>query len=106
MKEPCPNCFVCKTYSDEEVNYLFWISFFIFKNRSIYRLLRGSVIPFVTIREYKKEFQRFLEKAISRKSTFIKSVELLENLQEQKMNMKQNLSRVEEVIESVAFLKV
>ncbi|MCK5906395.1 MAG: hypothetical protein KAG37_02330 [Flavobacteriales bacterium] len=106
MKDSCPNCFVCQTYSEEEVTYLFWIAFFIFKNQTISRLLRGSVIPFVSIREYKKEFRKFLEMAIARKASFIKSVEVLEKLQQRKLNMKRNLSKLEGVMKSISMLSI
>ena len=105
MKNPCPNCFVCKTYSDEEATYLYWVSFFIFKNKSIFRLLHGSVIPFVRIIDYKKEFRKFLEKAISRKTSFMKSVEVLETLQKSKINMSKHLSKIDNAMMSVSMLK-
>ena len=106
MKDSCPNCFVCQTYSDEEATYLYWIAFFIFKNKSIFRLLRGSVIPFVSIHEYRKEFSVFIDKALSKKNAFKKNVEVLEKLQERKMNMKRNLSKLEDVMISISMLSI
>jgi uncharacterized radical SAM superfamily Fe-S cluster-containing enzyme len=105
MKNPCSNCFVCQTYSDEEANYLFWVSFFIFKNKSISKILHGSVIPFVRIKDYKKEFKKFLEKAISNKSAFFKTVEVLEKLEQYKTNMNEYLSKIDNAISTVSLLK-
>jgi uncharacterized radical SAM superfamily Fe-S cluster-containing enzyme len=84
---------------------LFWVSFFIFKNKSISKILHGSVIPFVRIKDYKKEFKKFLEKAISNKSAFFKTVEVLEKLEQYKTNMNEYLSKIDNAISTVSLLK-
>ena len=51
LSSPCPNCFVVLADSETQRNQLFYSSFILWKGRFFYPLLRGSVIPFIIIKE-------------------------------------------------------
>ena len=102
---PWVNSFVCTSKSEKESKILYWTAYFLFKNKSIHRLLRGSVIPFVSIREYKNEFRSYLMKIEEVPQKFNKSAKVLERLNKQKRYMKQYLSQVEMLMQSVASAK-
>jgi hypothetical protein len=48
---------VVSAATDEEKNLLYWLSFAIWKGRGFEYYLQGSVIPFITINDYKKAMQ-------------------------------------------------
>jgi hypothetical protein len=66
LKHPCPNCFVCLASNDEENEFLYWLSFGLWKSKSFHILLKGSVIPFVTIHETRKLIRESSTKASSK----------------------------------------
>jgi hypothetical protein len=49
---PQVNSFVVMAGSSEEKDHLYWLSYALWKSRGFEPFLRGSVIPFITIREY------------------------------------------------------
>ncbi|WP_458627105.1 DUF6943 family protein [Winogradskyella sp. PC D3.3] len=49
LTNPCPNCFVVKTSSEEEKNALFHISMMLQIGGFYAYYLKGSVIPFISI---------------------------------------------------------
>ena len=102
---PWVNSFVCISESEKESKILYWGAYFLFKNKSIYRLLKGSVILFVSIREYKKEFSSYLYHVENAQKKFTKSAILLERLNKQKKYMQQYLSQLDMMMQSVASTK-
>ena len=102
---PWVNSFVCICKSEKESKILYWTAYFLFKNKSIHRLLRGSVIPFVSIREYKKEFNMYHRHIEEVPTKFTKSALILERLNRQKRYMQQHLSQLEILMQSVASVK-
>jgi hypothetical protein len=102
---PWVNSFVCISESEKESKILYWTAYFLFKNKSIHRLLRGSAIPFISIREYKKEFGTYHKHIEEVPKKFNKSALLLERLNKQKKYMQQYLSQLDMMMQSVASTK-
>ena len=51
---PCPNCFVIQFGNLEDKERVYWILWCMWQSKAFYPLLRGSVIPFITIRDFQK----------------------------------------------------
>ena len=51
---PCPNCFVIQFDNQEDKECIYWILWGLWQSKAFYPLLRGSVIPFITIRDFQK----------------------------------------------------
>ena len=102
---PWVNSFVCISESEKESKILYWTAYFLFKNKSIYRLLRGSVIPFVSIIEYKKVFVTYHRHIEEVPSKFNKSALLLERLNKQKLYMQTYISQVDNLMQAVISTK-
>ena len=103
---PWTNSFVFISKSEKESKILYWTSYFLFKNKTIFRILRGSVIPFVSIAEYKKEFKIYLRYIDEVPSKFHKSAVLLEKLNKQKRYLELHLSKLDSLMISVASIKI
>lgn len=52
MEQPCANCFVV-TCTDDNLEYWFWLTWGLWKSKSFHPLLRGSVIEFITVDDYR-----------------------------------------------------
>ena len=51
---PCPNCFVIQFENVDDKECVYWILWCLWQSKAFYPLLRGSVIPFITIRDFQK----------------------------------------------------
>ena len=56
QKEPFTNSFVILFQSDEDCENIFWIAYSLWKSNFWTRHLVGSVIPFLRLHDFKKEF--------------------------------------------------
>ena len=54
MNDPCPNCFVVTTESEEQRESLFYLCLSLQTGRYFNYYIKGSVIPFITINDTRK----------------------------------------------------
>ena len=88
---PCPNCFVIQCKTDSEKEQLYWLAYSLWQSKAFYPLLRGSVIPFVVLRDLKSCLSDGLIKANANPVQFEKAVSTLRSLEALEKNYKQNL---------------
>jgi hypothetical protein len=88
---PCPNCFVIQFKCEEEKEKIYWLLYSLWQSKAFYPLLRGSVIPFVVLRDVKSCLLDGLNKANENPAQFEKAVEALRSLEALENNFKQNL---------------
>lgn len=74
LNESCTNCFVIVFSSSEEKESHYWIAFSLWKSKFWHQFLVGSVIPFLRLPEFKKEF-------------FIKSKDILTDFESHKKDV-------------------
>jgi len=89
MKSPCPNCFVYLSDCQDQTDQAYWTAYALWKSKTLHAFLRGSVIPFITIGEYKKQFLNTFYQVQACPQKFEKLVQtfkLLE-IQEQKIHV-------------------
>ena len=91
LSVPCPNCFVIQFKSEEEKEQIYWLLYSLWQSKAFYPLLRGSVIPFVVLRDVKSCLQDGLNKANEKPAQFEKAVEALRSLEAMEKQYKQNL---------------
>ncbi len=96
LVSPCPNCFVIQFQCEEEKEQVFWLLYSLWQSRAFYPYLRGSVIPFVVLRDMKKCIQEGLERAEANMVQFHKAVEALRSLEEMENKFRQNLKLVQD----------
>ncbi len=48
---PCPNCFAIVTDNEEDKLYLYWLCYCLWQSKQFERMLTGSVIPFLRLKE-------------------------------------------------------
>ena len=56
QKEPFTNCFVVLFQNEEDCESLFFIAYSLWKTKFWHQFLCGSVIPFLRLPDFKKEF--------------------------------------------------
>jgi hypothetical protein len=91
LTTPCPNCFVIHFQSEEEKEQIYWLLYGLWQSKAFYPLLRGSVIPFVVLRDVKSCLLDGLNKVGQNPAQFEKAVAALRSLEAMEKQYKQNL---------------
>ena len=91
LTAPCPNCFVIQFKCEEEKEQIYWLLYSLWQSKAFYPLLRGSVIPFVVLRDVKSCLLDGLNKVAENPTQFEKAVAALRSLEAMEKQYKQNL---------------
>ncbi len=103
LVEPCPNCFAVIAETEQERDFYFRISYGLWKLKAFQYYLRGSVIPFIIIKEYRKCLEAGAEKAKSNTLDFYKSLKMLRELDQYEQKMKESAALIEQVRKAIYF---
>jgi hypothetical protein len=88
---PCPNCFVIQLQNETEKEQVYWLLYSLWQSKAFYPYLRGSVIPFVVLRDVKSCLLDGLDKMEAKPAQFEKAVSVLRSLEAMEKQNKQNL---------------
>ena len=92
---PCPNCFVIQFNNTEDKEQVYWLLFCLWQSKAFYQYLRGSVIPFIVLRDIKSCIQENLVKAAKKSDQFQKLVSSFQSINKIENQLKQNLKAIE-----------
>jgi hypothetical protein len=77
---PQANSFVVVAGSRDEIEHLYWLSYALWKGRGFEIYLKGSVIPFITIRDYSHVLrQRFTAVPAEKMGKIVKALTVLDD---------------------------
>lgn len=96
LVSPCPNCFVIQFQSETEKEQIYWLLYSLWQSKAFYSYLRGSVIPFVVLRDVKECLADAMEKMEANPGQFKKAVEALRSLEAMENKFRQNLKLVQD----------
>jgi len=91
LSAPCPNCFVIQFQNEIEKEQVYWLMYSLWQSNAFYPFLRGSVIPFVVLRDVKSCLSAALNKVDENPAQFEKAVAALQSLEAMEKQNKQNL---------------
>lgn len=87
----CPNCFVIQCKCEAEKEQIYWLSYSLWQSKAFYPFLRGSVIPFIVLRDVRSCLSDGLNMVDKNPAQFEKAVEALRSMEAMEMQYKQNL---------------
>jgi hypothetical protein len=96
LQKPCLNCFIIEIENDKDKESLYWLLFGLWRSNFFHPFLRGSVIPFITIGDFKKCLSSAIEKANLDLHKFQKSINALKLLEQKEKHFKQSLKLIDE----------
>ena len=96
LSMPCPNCFVCLVKNETEKEFYYWLSFGLWRSKSFHPYLRGSVIPFIIIRNYCKAINEGANRANANLPEFEKSLAALKFLELKEKQFHENLRLIQD----------
>lgn len=88
---PCPNCFLIQFQNEIEKEQVYWLLYSLWQSKAFYPFLRGSVIPFIVLRDVKSCLLDALAKVEASPAQFEKVVTALQSLEAMEKQNKQNL---------------
>lgn len=103
LTAPCPNCFVIQFNNEDEKEQVYWLLFGLWRSKAFHSFLRGSVIPFVILRDVKDCIRAGYQKATETPEQFKKSVATLRSLEQMEAQYKQNLQLIAEAKQMVFY---
>ncbi|HBB00097.1 MAG: hypothetical protein A2W86_00595 [Bacteroidetes bacterium GWD2_45_23] len=96
LVSPCPNCFVIQFSNNEDKEQVYWLLYSLWQSKAFYPFLRGSVIPFIVIRDVKECLSDGLEKVEANPIQFEKAVVALRSLEDMENKFRKNLKLVQD----------
>ena len=96
-KEPFTNSFVVIFENDEDCENIFWITYSLWQSKFWHRNLVGSVIPFLRIADFIKEFSAKADEMLNDFEEHQKNVKALQLLEVKATQFNQNLNLINDM---------
>lgn len=103
QKEPFTNSFVIIFENEDDVDNVFFISYSLWKTKFWHQFLIGSVIPFLRLQEFKKEFNQKVNALMQEHEKHKKSVAALKLLEEKENQFLKNLNLISDLRKAIIY---
>ena len=97
QKEPFNNSFVINFANPEDAETIYWLAYSLWKARFWHQSLCGSVIPFLRIKEFKKEFILKVAEVLQEHELHKTQVKALRLLELQETQFQKNIQLINEM---------
>lgn len=91
------NSFVLVFQTEEQKENIFYVALSLWKTKFWHPYLKGSVIPFVTLYDFKKEFNPRANRMTTEHEQHLKHIQALKLLQEQENHHLKNIQLINEL---------
>ena len=103
LLSPCPNCFSIQFQSEADKEQVYWLIFCLWQSKTFYPYLRGSVIPFIILRDMKNCIQSALDKSDRNLEQFQKMVATFQSMNQLENQYRQNLKTIEKAKQIIVY---
>ena len=97
QKEPFTNSFVINFANPEDAETIYWLAYSLWKAHFWHQSLCGSVIPFLRIKEFKKEFISKVAEVLQEHELHKTQVQALRLLELQETQFQKNIQLINEM---------
>lgn len=97
QKEPFTNSFVILFQNEEDAETIYWIAYSLWKAKFWHQLLIGSVIPFLRIQEFRKEFNSKVNEMLQEHELHTKQVQALRLLEQKEEQFVKNIAIINDM---------
>ena len=97
QKEPFTNSFVILFQNEEDAETVYWLTYSLWKANFWYQSLVGSVIPFLRIHDFKKDFSSKVNEMLQEHELHKKQVQALRLLEQKQDQLHQNIALINEM---------
>lgn len=103
LQMPCPNSFVFTSETEQEREFYYWLIFGLWRSKSFHQYLRGSVIPFIALRDLYTCIQAGEVEAKANIELFKKNITVLKLLELKEKQFQENLKLIEDVRKAIFY---
>jgi hypothetical protein len=103
QKEQFTNCFVIIFEKEADAENLYFIAFSLWKSNFWHIFLCGSVIPFLRIHDFKKEFNIKANILMKQHHEHLKNVAALKLLEEKENQFQQNIKLINDLRKAIIY---
>jgi hypothetical protein len=96
-KEPFTNSFVILFQNEEDAETLYWLAYSLWKAKFWHQSFCGSVIPFLRIQVFKKDFAAKVNEMLQEHELHKKQVQALRLLEQKEDQLHQNIVLINEM---------
>ena len=97
QKEPFTNSFVMIFPNEEEAETVYWLAYSLWKSNFWHQFLIGSVIPFLRINDFKKDFNFKVNEMMQEHELHQKQIKALRLLEQKEDQLQQNIVLINEM---------
>ena len=97
LEQPCPNCFIVEVLNPEYLKSMYNQAEFMYQSRYWEQFLIGSVIPFLRLPDFKKEFFPKSKALMAEHEEHVKHVEALKILEQKENQFHQNINLINDM---------
>ncbi len=103
LLSPCPNCFSIQFQFEADKEQVYWLIFCLWQSKTFYPYLRGSVIPFIILRDMKNCIQSALDKSDRNPEQFKKMVATFQSMNQLENQYRQNIKTIEKAKQIIVY---
>ncbi|UNY99869.1 hypothetical protein MQE36_05850 [Zhouia spongiae] len=103
LPDPCPNCFVLTTPTEEDKNMLFHLSMMLQIGGFYAYYLKGSVIPFITIDDCRNTLKNALKSTQNNDGEFQKYLRAVYAINKKEMELQNVIAKISDL--KVAYIQ-
>ena len=97
QKEPFTNSFVMIFPNEQEAETVYWLAYSLWKSNFWHQFLIGSVIPFLRINDFKKDFDFKVKEMLQEHELHQKQIKALRLLEQKEDQLQQNILLINEM---------
>ena len=97
QKEPFTNSFVIQFPNEKDAETVYWLAYSLWKSKFWHKSLCGSVIPFLRIHDFKKDFSAKVDEMMQEHELHKKQVQALRLLEQKEDQLHQNIVLINEM---------
>ena len=97
QNEPFTNSFVMIFPNEQEAETVYWLAYSLWKSNFWHQFLIGSVIPFLRINDFKKDFDFKVKEMLQEHDLHQKQIKALRLLEQKEDQLQQNILLINEM---------
>jgi hypothetical protein len=97
QKEPFTNSFVILFQNNENAETVYWLAYSLWKTKFWHQSLLGSVIPFLRLADFKKDFMSKVNEMLQEHDLHKKQIPALRLLEQKEDQLQKNIELIDEM---------
>ncbi|MGV1012941.1 MAG: DUF6943 family protein [Flavobacterium sp.] len=97
QKEPFTNSFVIIFLDEKDAETVYWLAYSLWKSNFWHQFLIGSVIPFLRIKDFKKDFDSKVNEMMQEHELHQKQIQALRLLEQKEDQLNKNIILINEM---------